>query len=157
MKKIIGISALGMLLFSTSCGLSSGGAKTDKDSLTSDSLSKLTDSTAKAASDSVTAAGKGADSSLRSLGDSIKADLKDAAHKVKEGSEALGDKAKEKATQGIDAVKDGAKKVGNAAKAGYEAGKDALKNKVIFLFSVWHPAYYGWMFSFGTDFDPPGC
>ncbi|GAB3019238.1 hypothetical protein GCM10027051_25370 [Niabella terrae] len=67
------------------------------------------------------------DTTLTSIGDSLKADLNAAASKIKQHSKALGAAAKTKAQEGVDAIKESAKKVEDAAKAGAEAAKKELK------------------------------
>lgn len=67
------------------------------------------------------------DTTLSSLGDSLKADIDSATHKIKEHTKALGDAAKQKANEGVERLKEGAQKIKDAAKAGVDAAKDELK------------------------------
>ncbi|MCH5720486.1 hypothetical protein [Niabella hibiscisoli] len=67
------------------------------------------------------------DTALSSIGDSLKADIDSATHKIKERTKALGDVAKQKANEGVEKLKEGAQKIKDAAKAGVDAAQDELK------------------------------
>lgn len=75
----------------------------------------------------ITDSSKEIDTTLSSIGDSLKADIDSAAYKIKERTKALGDVAKQKANEGVEKLKEGAQKIKDAAKAGVDAAKDELK------------------------------
>lgn len=114
MKKFLaGLMVSGAFLFA-SCETASTAKEAEQDSI------DVTDTMIKDAKAKV-------DTTLSSLGDSLKADIDSAAYKIKEHSKALGDAAKKKANEGVEKLKEGAQKIKDAAKAGVDAAKDELK------------------------------
>lgn len=67
------------------------------------------------------------DTTLSSLGDSLKADINNAAYKIKQHTKELSEAAKQKANEGVSKLKKEAQKIKDAAKAGADAAKEELK------------------------------
>lgn len=114
MKKISFILTGAVVLFLASCETASTAKEAEEDSM------NLVDKT-------ITHGTKEIDTTLSSIGDSLKADIDSAAHKIKESTKALGDVAKQKANEGVEKLKEGAQKIKDAAKAGVDAAKSELK------------------------------
>lgn len=85
------------------------------------------DKASKEVNDAVGDATTKIDTSLASLGDSVKADFNKAADKIKQHTKELGEAAKQKANEGIDKIKEGTQKIKEATKAGVDAAKEKMK------------------------------
>jgi len=114
MKKIFATIVTASILF-TSCESASTAKDAEQDSIEAAADAAIHDSVLEV------------DTALSSLGDSLKADIDEAAGKIKQHTQDLGEAAKQKASQGVEKLKEGAQKVKDAAKAGVDAAKDELK------------------------------
>ncbi len=115
MKKILSATVIISAILFTSCETASTTKEAEQDSIEAAAEAVIHDTVSEV------------DTALSSIGDSLKADIGEAAGKIKQHTKELGEAAKQKANQGVEKMKEGAQKVKEAARAGVDAAKEELK------------------------------